>query len=44
MVSVERILAYCRLDQEASLESKPENKPADEWPTRGSIEVKGFAY
>ncbi|CAM9756679.1 unnamed protein product, partial [Sphacelaria rigidula] len=40
MVSAERILAYCRLEQEASLESNPENKPADDWPTKGNIEVR----
>lgn len=39
MVSAERVLAYCKVDQEASLESSPENKPADDWPTKGNIEA-----
>lgn len=39
MVSAERVLAYCKVDQEASLESKPEDKPADDWPAKGNIEV-----
>lgn len=39
MVSAERVLAYCKLDQEAKLDSEPEHKPPDDWPTTGSIEV-----
>lgn len=39
MVSAERVLAYCKVPQEANLESEPENKPADDWPAKGSIEV-----
>lgn len=39
MVSAERILTYCKVDQEADLESKPEDKPADSWPEKGNIEV-----
>lgn len=39
MVSAERILAYCKVDQEASLESRLEYKPADDWPSKGDIKV-----
>lgn len=39
MVSVERVLGYCRVPQEASLESEPACKPADGWPAKGDIEV-----
>ncbi|GFS15404.1 ABC transporter C family member 5 [Elysia marginata] len=40
MISVERVLQYSRLPVEAGLESKPENKPADDWPTSGSLQAK----
>lgn len=39
MVSAERILAYCKVDQEASLESTPEDKPNTDWPAKGNIKV-----
>lgn len=39
MVSAERVLAYCKVDQEAKLDSEPVNKPPDDWPAKGSIEV-----
>jgi len=37
MISVERILDYWKLDQEAELESEPDYKPPDNWPTNGQI-------
>lgn len=40
MVSAERVLGYCRVPQEASLESEPGCKPADGWPAKGDIEVR----
>lgn len=39
MVSAERVLSYCRVPQEANLESEPGCKPADGWPATGDIEV-----
>ena len=39
MVSAERVLAYCKVPQEANLDSEPENKPPDDWPSKGDIEV-----
>lgn len=44
MVSAERILAYCKVPQEASLESAQEDKPADDWPVKGSIEVRNDLF
>lgn len=40
MVSAERVLGYCKVPQEASLESEPGCKPEDDWPTKGNIEVR----
>lgn len=40
MVSTERVLDYCRLPQEANLKSDRNNKPPDDWPANGSIEVR----
>ena len=39
MVSVERVLNYCKVPQEARLDSDPANKPPDDWPSKGNIEV-----
>ncbi len=39
MVSAERILGYCRVAQEASLESEPGRKPKEDWPAKGTIDV-----
>lgn len=39
MVSAERVLGYCKVSQEASLESEPAGKPSDDWPAKGGIEV-----
>ncbi|CAM9523069.1 unnamed protein product, partial [Ectocarpus sp. 13 AM-2016] len=43
MVSAERVLSYCRVPQEASLESDPGCKPADGWPSKGNIEVRDMS-
>ena len=43
MVSAERVLGYCRVPQEASLESEPGRKPKDDWPAKGAIEVRTTA-
>lgn len=39
MVSAERVLAYCKVPQEANLDSDSENKPPNDWPAKGNIEV-----
>ncbi|CAM9122833.1 unnamed protein product, partial [Ectocarpus sp. 4 AP-2014] len=43
MVSAERVLGYCRVPQEAALESEPGYKPADAWPAEGNIEVRDMS-
>ncbi|CAM9767000.1 unnamed protein product, partial [Ectocarpus sp. 12 AP-2014] len=43
MVSAERVLSYCKVPQEASLESEPGCKPADGWPAKGNIEVRDMS-
>ncbi|CAM9400302.1 unnamed protein product, partial [Heterosigma akashiwo] len=40
MVSVERVLAYCRAPQEPPLESAPGKAPPADWPQRGEIVAK----
>ena len=40
MVSVERVLGYCRVPQEASLESEPGCKPKEDWPAEGNVDVR----
>lgn len=44
MVSAERVLGYCRVAQEASLESAPEHRPRTNWPAKGSIEVRWSSW
>ncbi|KAJ1955587.1 hypothetical protein GGI12_005525, partial [Dipsacomyces acuminosporus] len=39
MNAVERINQYLNIEQEASLESTPENKPPASWPATGNIEI-----
>ena len=43
MISVERVLQYTRLPIEADLESKPDHKPPDTWPSSGSLQAKGVS-
>lgn len=37
---VERILEYSNLEEEPFLDSKPDEKPPEEWPTKGLVEFK----
>eukprot|EP00752_Nemacystus_decipiens_P006715 g6038.t1 len=43
MVSAERVLGYCKVSQEANLESEPAGKPKDNWPTKGGIEIRNMS-
>ena len=40
MTSVERIIEYTKVEEEKSLESSPENKPSENWPSQGRIEFR----
>jgi ABC-type multidrug transport system fused ATPase/permease subunit len=40
MVSVERVLYYCNLEQEAPLHSAPGTGPPTHWPHAGAIEAR----
>ncbi|XP_011871334.1 PREDICTED: probable multidrug resistance-associated protein lethal(2)03659 [Vollenhovia emeryi] len=40
LTSIERILEYSRLEEEPMIDSKPETKPPDDWPTKGLVEFK----
>ncbi|VVC32361.1 ABC transporter type 1, transmembrane domain,ABC transporter-like,P-loop containing nucleoside triphosphate [Cinara cedri] len=42
MTSVERVLEYTNIPQEAALESPPEKKPPKEWPSEGKIVFQQF--
>lgn len=42
MTSVERIMEYSDLEQEASLETKSEYKPPVDWPKEGRVEFKNL--
>ncbi len=44
MISVERLLAYGRLESEANLESIPSVMPPSEWPDEGCIEMKDVSF
>ena len=39
MTAVERIIEYSKLEQEADLESSNDNKPDEEWPNKGEIQM-----
>lgn len=41
MTSVERVLEYSKLEEEPFLDSIPEKKPPEEWPTKGLVEFRG---
>lgn len=43
MTSVERIMEYSDLEQEASLETKTESKPPINWPQDGRVEFKNVS-
>ncbi|KAJ1957937.1 Transporter of the ATP-binding cassette (ABC) [Linderina pennispora] len=40
MNGVERVSQYLKLDQEASAQSTPENKPVSNWPRTGNLEIE----
>ncbi|CAK9805268.1 Probable multidrug resistance-associated protein lethal(2)03659 [Anthophora plagiata] len=40
ITSIERVLEYSNLEEEPFLDSIPEKKPPDEWPTKGLVEFK----
>ncbi|KAJ2618274.1 hypothetical protein EV177_000124 [Coemansia sp. RSA 1804] len=42
MTSVERVIQYLKLDQEAASESTPENKPSALWPKTGNVEFENL--
>ena len=42
MTSVERIIKYSKLPQEAELISSSDDKPKDDWPQRGKIEIRNL--
>ena len=45
MVSAERVMDYCTLEPEASLETHPDSdKPPPNWPERGHIELADVTY
>lgn len=45
MISTERVIAYSKLESEASLETiPPADKPSKDWPHKGKIELKDVSY
>ncbi|KAJ2557111.1 hypothetical protein EV175_001547 [Coemansia sp. RSA 1933] len=42
MNSVERIMQYLKVEQEAALESTPENKPSAMWPQKGDVWIENL--
>ena len=45
MISTERIMAYSRLEPEASLETlPPDQKPPEDWPSRGELKFEDVAF
>ena len=44
MVSAQRVMAYGKLDTEASLESDPSVKPETNWPSKGQIDINNLSY
>ena len=45
MVSAERVIAYGKIESEASLETEPPaTKPPEDWPTKGVIESEDLSY
>lgn len=43
MTSVERIIEYCDLPSEPSLESDEKNEPPESWPRQGEIQFKSLS-
>ena len=45
MVSAERVMAYGRLESEASLETHPPiTRPPSYWPSQGHIQINDLSY
>jgi len=45
MVSAERVMAYGKLESEASLETvPPSSKPPSDWPSEGRLEINDLSY
>ena len=45
MISTERIMAYSRLESEASLETLlPDQKPPEDWPSKGEFKFEDVAF
>ena len=45
MVSAERVMAYSRLEPEASLETqRPTARPPSDWPSQGHIQIDDLSY
>ncbi|KAJ1801491.1 hypothetical protein LPJ59_000252 [Coemansia sp. RSA 2399] len=42
MNAVERILQYLKVEQEAALQSEPENKPSALWPRKGDMKIENL--
>lgn len=42
MISVERVLQYCKLEKEGPFESLPTGKPPRDWPQAGKITFKNM--
>ncbi|XP_011696223.1 PREDICTED: probable multidrug resistance-associated protein lethal(2)03659 isoform X2 [Wasmannia auropunctata] len=40
LTSIERILEYSHLEEEPMIDSKPDSKPPDDWPTKGLVKFK----
>lgn len=40
LTSIERIFEYSHLEEEPMIDSKPETKPSDDWPTKGFVKFK----
>ncbi|XP_011696221.1 PREDICTED: probable multidrug resistance-associated protein lethal(2)03659 [Wasmannia auropunctata] len=40
LTSIERILEYSSLEEEPMIDSKPDSKPPDDWPTKGLVKFK----
>ncbi|KYN37378.1 hypothetical protein ALC56_08282 [Trachymyrmex septentrionalis] len=40
LTSIERILEYSHLEEEPMIDSKPDVKPPDDWPTKGLVKFK----
>ncbi|XP_011164281.1 probable multidrug resistance-associated protein lethal(2)03659 [Solenopsis invicta] len=43
LTSIERIQEYSCLEEEPMIDSKPETKPPDDWPTKGLVEFKNVS-